>query len=190
MNNTVRLFLCGDVMTGRGIDQILPHPVDPVLHESYVKSAVGYVQLAEKSNGQISRPVDSRYIWGEAVNYWEQFSPVLKIINLETSITSRDTWWPDKAVNYRMHPENIDCLTAAGIDYCALANNHLLDFGRSGMNQTLEVLEKSDIAFSGSGDNLEKAAKPAIFSLQDNNRILIFSAGMTTSGIPPAWAAT
>ena len=31
--DSIRLFLCGDVMTGRGIDQILPHPNNPALHE-------------------------------------------------------------------------------------------------------------------------------------------------------------
>jgi poly-gamma-glutamate synthesis protein (capsule biosynthesis protein) len=31
----VTLFLCGDVMTGRGVDQILPHPSKPELHEPY-----------------------------------------------------------------------------------------------------------------------------------------------------------
>jgi hypothetical protein len=29
----ITLFLCGDVMTGRAIDQVLPHPGDPRLHE-------------------------------------------------------------------------------------------------------------------------------------------------------------
>ena len=35
---TITLFLCGDVMTGRGIDQILPHPSNPKLYEPYVRS--------------------------------------------------------------------------------------------------------------------------------------------------------
>ena len=39
----VTLFLAGDVMTGRGVDQVLPHPCDPELFESYIKSATGYV---------------------------------------------------------------------------------------------------------------------------------------------------
>ena len=39
----IKLFLCGDVMTGRGIDQVLPHPRQPQLYEPYVKSAKGYV---------------------------------------------------------------------------------------------------------------------------------------------------
>ena len=54
--SAVRLFLCGDVMTGRGIDQVLPHPCDPALHESYVRSAGDYVRLAEDLNGAIPRP--------------------------------------------------------------------------------------------------------------------------------------
>jgi hypothetical protein len=36
----LRLFLCGDVMTGRGIDQVFSHPVNPGLHKRGVQSAV------------------------------------------------------------------------------------------------------------------------------------------------------
>ena len=43
----VTLFLCGDVMTGRGIDQILARPSKPHLHEQYVRSALDYVNIAE-----------------------------------------------------------------------------------------------------------------------------------------------
>ena len=32
-DDAITLFLCGDVMTGRGIDQVLPHPADPSLYE-------------------------------------------------------------------------------------------------------------------------------------------------------------
>ena len=64
---TIKLFLCGDVMTGRGIDQVLPHPGNPTLYEGYMKSAAGYVQLAEEANGPIPQPVDFSYIWGDAL---------------------------------------------------------------------------------------------------------------------------
>ena len=53
----ITLFLCGDVMTGRGIDQVLPHPSDPRLYESYVRNAKEYVALAEAANGPIPQPV-------------------------------------------------------------------------------------------------------------------------------------
>jgi poly-gamma-glutamate capsule biosynthesis protein CapA/YwtB (metallophosphatase superfamily) len=188
--NTIRLFLSGDVMTGRGIDQILPHPGDPELHESYVKSAKGYVILAERENGKIPYPVDPAYIWGDAMSFWRELSPDLRIINLETSITTHHAYWPGKAVNYRMHPDNSGCLTSAGIDYCALANNHLLDYGREGMLQTLQVLQEAGISFSGAGGDLEAARKPAILSIPRKGRVFLFSVGFISSGTPIAWAAS
>ena len=49
----ITLFMGGDVMTGRGIDQVLPYPGDPRLYEPYVKDAKDYVVLAEVVNGPI-----------------------------------------------------------------------------------------------------------------------------------------
>ena len=42
MSDTVTLLLTGDVMLGRGLDQILAHPGDPTLHESYLRDARDY----------------------------------------------------------------------------------------------------------------------------------------------------
>ena len=47
----ISLFLCGDVMTGRGIDQVLPHPSDPRLYKPYVRDSMVYVKFAEQVNG-------------------------------------------------------------------------------------------------------------------------------------------
>ncbi|HET6374846.1 MAG TPA: poly-gamma-glutamate biosynthesis protein, partial [Methylocella sp.] len=49
----IGIFLCGDVMTGRGVDQIMPHPCGPDLHEDWVRSAKEYVRLAERASGKI-----------------------------------------------------------------------------------------------------------------------------------------
>ena len=57
-SDTVDVLLSGDVMLGRGVDQILPHPGDPRLRERYVRDARTYVELAEDRNGPIPRPVD------------------------------------------------------------------------------------------------------------------------------------
>ena len=61
------VMLTGDVMTGRGIDQILPHSCDPRIHEPYLSSAIGYLELAEAENGPIPKPVDFSYPWGDAL---------------------------------------------------------------------------------------------------------------------------
>ena len=96
--STVTLLLCGDVMLGRGIDQILPHPGDPDLHEPYVRSATTYVELAEKAHGPIPRPVDYAYVWGDALDTLRRLEPATRIINLETSITESEDFLP-KGIN-------------------------------------------------------------------------------------------
>jgi len=177
-------------MTGRGIDQALPYPMDPVLYEPYVHDAREYVDLAEKANGPIPRPLSSDYIWGDAQQELERASVDLRIINLETAITSQETPWPDKGIHYRMHPLNIGCLSAARISGCGLANNHVLDWGYDGLSETLRSLDAAGIAHSGAGNNAEEAAAPAILNVADKPRVLLFSFGSTTSGIPREWRAT
>jgi poly-gamma-glutamate synthesis protein (capsule biosynthesis protein) len=187
---SLRLFLCGDVMTGRGIDQALPHPVDPVLYEPYVRDAREYVELAEKAKGPIPRPLTFDYIWGDALQELEQTQVDLRIVNLETAITSEETPWPDKGIHYRMHPLNIGCLSAPRISGCGLANNHVLDWGYSGLSETLRSLDTAGIAHSGAGNNAEEAAAPAVLNVEGKPRVLLFSFGSTTSGIPREWSAT
>jgi poly-gamma-glutamate synthesis protein (capsule biosynthesis protein) len=185
----VRLFLAGDVMTGRAIDQILPHPSGPQLREPFMRSALGYWRLAERVAGPIPRPVGFAYIWGEALRELARRQPDLRIVNLETSITTSEDWLP-KGINYRMHPDNAGCLTAARLDCCVLANNHVLDFGRAGLLETLETLQRAGIRTAGAGRNLEEAGAPAVFALAGQTRVLVFGFGAADSGIPPDWAAT
>jgi poly-gamma-glutamate capsule biosynthesis protein CapA/YwtB (metallophosphatase superfamily) len=160
----IKLFLCGDVMTGRGIDQVLPYPGHPRLHERYVKDARDYVKLAERRSGPIPKPAAFSYIWGEALQELSRERPDLRIVNLETSVTTSDGFWPDKGIHYRMHPANISCLVEAGIDGCSLANNHTLDWGYAGLSETMEVLAAARIRFAGAGRNRAEARKPAVLS--------------------------
>jgi poly-gamma-glutamate synthesis protein (capsule biosynthesis protein) len=84
---------------------------------------------------------------------------------LETSITASNAFLP-KGINYRMHPRNLRCLTAAGVDCCVLANNHVLDWGESGLVETLQVLRGAGIGTAGAGMNEAEAQAPAIFGLE------------------------
>ena len=186
---SVRLFLCGDIMTGRGIDQVLAHPCDPTLHEDHVASAMDYVGLAEQANGPIPRHAGPTYVWGAALDELDRMRPDARIINLETAITRSDDY-ALKGINYRMSPENADCLSAAGIDCCVLANNHVLDWGRSGLLHTLAALERLKIRAAGAGRNVSEAAAPAALDLANKSRVLVFSFGVVASGIPRSWAAT
>ena len=183
------LFLCGDVMTGRGIDQILPHPSRPQIFEPGVRDSREYVALAESHNGPIDKPVDAEYIWGDALPELARMTPDLRLVNLETSITASDGYWRGKGINYRMHPDNIACLTAAGVDVCSLANNHVLDYGYDGLIETLETLTRAGTKTTGAGRTLEEARAPAVVALAGGGRVLVFACGAESSGIPPDWAA-
>ncbi|MER5264098.1 CapA family protein [Actinosynnema sp. NPDC002837] len=186
----VTVFLCGDVMTGRGVDQILPHPGDPRLHEPWVEDARSYVALAEQENGPIPCPVDFAWPWGDALRVLAEEAPDVRLINLETSVTGDGGIDPAKRLHYRMSPGNVPCLTAARPDACALANNHVLDFGRRGLVDTLDVLTRAGIAVAGAGRTASEAEQPAVLPAGDGSRVVFVSLGARSSGIPGSWAAT
>jgi poly-gamma-glutamate synthesis protein (capsule biosynthesis protein) len=188
--NAITIFLCGDVMTGRGIDQVLPHPGDPRLYEPYMKTALGYVALAAKANGPILGRVDFSYVWGDALNVFARVAPDTRIINLETAVTTSDAYWPGKQIHYRMHPANVPCLTAAQIDCCVLSNNHVLDWGYAGLEETLDTLRHVQVKTAGAGRNLAAAEAPAVLEVAGKGRVLVWAFGAETSGIPQTWAAT
>ncbi len=185
----LKIFLCGDVMPGRGIDQILPFPSAPAIHEPYVKDARRYVNLAEDVSSPIPRTVDFAYIWGDALDELKSASPDIRIINLETSITRSNDYWKNKGIHYRMNPDNIPSITIAGINCCCLANNHVLDWGYSGLIETLETLHKAGIKTAGAGRDLEEAEAPSVMVAEDKGKVILFSFGSVSSGIPPSWKA-
>lgn len=189
MNQTsITLFLAGDVMTGRGVDQILARPSAPELHEPYVTDAGEYVRLAEQVSGPVPRGVGSDYIWGDALAEWARMTPAARVVNLETSITRCDEY-ERKGINYRMHPDNIGCLRAARVDICNLANNHVLDYGPLGLMETLETLERADIRSVGAGRNREEAAQAVVQALPGGRHLIVGACAHESSGVPDDWAA-
>ena len=186
---SLTVLLTGDVMSGRGLDQILPHPADPRLFEPVVQDARAYVDLAERANGPIPRPCDYAYPWGDALALCHAPVVDLRLVNLETAITADGRPWP-KGINYRMHPANIELLRASRIDGCALANNHVLDWGEHGLRDTCATLDRAGIRFSGAGRDRAEAQAPARFVIGAKGSVLLFAFSHPSSGIPSDWAAT
>jgi poly-gamma-glutamate capsule biosynthesis protein CapA/YwtB (metallophosphatase superfamily) len=186
----VTLFLGGDVMTGRGVDQVLPHPGDPELREAYASDALTYVRLAERAHGRIPRSAGFAWPWGEALGVLDDLAPDVRVINLETSITRSSAFAAGRAVHYRMSPGNVPCLAAARPDACALANNHALDFGRPGLQDTLDALSGAGLRAVGAGGDAGAARRPVAVPVPGGGRVVIFSCGTASGGIPAGWAAT
>jgi len=175
-------------MIGRGVDQILPRPCAPGLHEDYVSSAIAYVEFAEQVSGPIRRPVGLDYIWGVALDRLRERRPDARIVNLETSVTHSEDYEP-KGINYRVSPANAECLRVAGIDCCVVANNHVLDWGRSGLVETLDTLDRMGVRTTGAGRNDNEARRPAILDIAGKGKAILAAFALPNSGAPPHWAA-
>ena len=185
----VTLFLAGDVMLGRGIDQVLPHPGDPTLREGYLHDARDYVRLVEAVSGPVHAPVDPDWVWGDVLAVLDAAGVDARIINLETSITASDDFAPGKAVHYRMSPANLPALAALRPDVCALANNHVLDFGPAGLAETLDTLAAVGLRTAGAGLDSAAARLPVVIPVE-GGRVVVVAIGTPSSGIPAGWAAT
>ena len=97
---------------------------------------------------------------------WEGLAPLLQeadlaVANLESVLTTRGAPL-DKGYLIRAHPGTAQTLVEAGLDLVNLANNHALDFGQEGMDQTLTTLEALGIAVVGAGSSQEMARRPAV----------------------------
>lgn len=57
----------------------------------------------------------------------------------------------EKEITLRAAPARVGYLRQAGFDIVSVANNHILDFGPAGLDQTLAVLREQGIRFVGAG---------------------------------------
>ncbi|HEU4515057.1 MAG TPA: CapA family protein [Nocardioidaceae bacterium] len=187
MGSDLLLVLAGDVMTGRGIDQILPAPGSPRLHEEYVVDARSYVDLAEHLNGPVPRAADPSWPWGDVLTTMRDAGPAVRVMNLETSVTTSDEIATGKGIHYRMNPANLDVLRAADVDVWSLANNHVLDHGVPGLLETLESMHAAGLRTVGAGaDEVEAWACARI---PGEGRVLVTAVGHASSGVPWSWGA-
>jgi poly-gamma-glutamate synthesis protein (capsule biosynthesis protein) len=86
--------------------------------------------------------------------------------NLEAPITSRGTEFTGKRFRFRSSTETANALKDAGFSILTLANNHILDFGPEGLQDTLENLRRNSILHSGAGVNIDAARLPAIIEAE------------------------
>lgn len=185
----ISVALAGDVMIGRGVDQVMRRPGDPTLCERWARSALRYVELAEERSGPVPRGVDPAYVWGDSPVRLADAGVDVRIVNLETALTARGRPWPGKGIHYRAHPENAECLVAGGIDAVVVANNHILDWSEPGLEDTLDTLDRLGVGRTGAGSDHSEAWSPASVTCERSGRVLVLGLGSQTSGVDPAWEA-
>jgi poly-gamma-glutamate synthesis protein (capsule biosynthesis protein) len=131
----VRIGLTGDVMLGRLVDEY---------------------QQRRRAEG----------VWGDVIDRLRYLDSVF--VNLECCLSTRGEPWTetDRPFHFRADPSwAIPALERGNVDYCSLANNHVLDYEAVALTDTLEHLDDADIAHSGAGDDLSAALEPATLSV-------------------------
>ena len=101
-----------------------------------------------------------------------QISPLLDYFdyvfaNLETPITTHTVPLGRKPYLFRLHPKSADMIAQLKIDIVSIANNHIMDYGKEGLIDTIKWLNKNNIKYTGAGFNLDEARTPAIFTHND-----------------------
>jgi poly-gamma-glutamate synthesis protein (capsule biosynthesis protein) len=101
---------------------------------------------------------------------WQGLDPLLSgadlaVANLESVLTTQGKPL-DKSYLIRAHPRWGETLVEAGFDLVTLANNHALDYGPPGLEETLFTLLALDIGVVGAGSSYEAAHRPALFTLK------------------------
>jgi poly-gamma-glutamate capsule biosynthesis protein CapA/YwtB (metallophosphatase superfamily) len=86
----------------------------------------------------------------------------VSVVNLENPVTTRGAKVP-KQFNFRMHPRYLSAIKSSGISAVSLANNHVFDYGREGIEDTFFWLDSAGIRYIGAGRSAEAARKPYIF---------------------------
>ncbi|MEE9252556.1 MAG: CapA family protein [Thermodesulfobacteriota bacterium] len=143
---------------------------------------MGDVMIGRLVDEQISLKGDYVYPWGDVLPLILQTD--INIINLEAALTTSGKKVP-KVFNFKADPEKVRTLSAARIDVCNLANNHIMDFSKEGLIETARVLEEAGIKHVGAGRNISRAREAAV---QERGGVTVGVIGCTDN--EPDWCAT
>ncbi|QCC59219.1 CapA family protein [Natrinema thermotolerans] len=133
----LRIGFTGDVMLGRLVDE-----------------------------RQRSRSVDA--VWGTTLERLRGLDGL--VCNLECVLSTRGREWQrtHRPFHFRADPDwAIPALERAGVDVCALANNHVLDYEETALRDTLAALDDAGIGRTGAGETLDEALEPAVLTISD-----------------------
>jgi poly-gamma-glutamate capsule biosynthesis protein CapA/YwtB (metallophosphatase superfamily) len=123
----------------------------------------------------LGRNVDSRRQTDPPEAVWGSVLPRLRdldglFVNLECCLSTRGEQWTrtHRPFHFRADPDwAVPALQTAGVDWTALANNHLRDFGDVALRDTLEHLEDAGIEHAGAGEDEAAAMAPSIVDVGD-----------------------
>lgn len=140
-------------------------------------------------------PVLAQQLMADPTQVLAPIAPVLSradlaMVNLETAITQRGQPVAGKAYHFRSPAESFVALKEAGVDVVNMANNHALDYGPVGMNDTFDAIASSGVPVVGIGHDAAEAFSP-YRTVVHGQRIAIFGAvDWVEPALVASWTAT
>jgi poly-gamma-glutamate capsule biosynthesis protein CapA/YwtB (metallophosphatase superfamily) len=112
----------------------------------------------------------------------------LTVVNLETAVTSGGDPAP-KEFNFRAPDTAFAALQAAGVDAVSIANNHGMDYGLTGLRDTLTAGQAAGMPVLGGGENEDEAFRPYVVELQGQRVAIVAATQVIDSSLVDAWTA-
>ena len=130
----------------------------PKQSEENIKIVLGGDVLLDGSVGWLIENQGCSSIWGDMISILT--SADFSMVNLENPLSSRGSLEKDKQFTFRGKPAYVKALESAGIDMVSLANNHVLDYGKTALLDTMKHLDDAGILYAGAGQNEDAANMP------------------------------
>ena len=108
-------------------------------------------------------------------------------VNLETAVTSRGNPQP-KTYHFRTHPTAFTALRDGGVDLVTMANNHVLDYGQTGLADTLAAAKAARFPYVGIGVNAGAAWAPYVTTI-NGTKIAVVGVSQVAE-LASSWVAT
>jgi poly-gamma-glutamate synthesis protein (capsule biosynthesis protein) len=113
----------------------------------------------------------------------------IAMVNLETAITERGT--PEvKAYTFRAPPTAFRALRAGGVDVATMANNHGVDYGPVGLQDSLDAIRESGFPVVGIGADAAQAYAPYRVTVHGERIAILGATQVIDEALISSWSAT
>jgi poly-gamma-glutamate synthesis protein (capsule biosynthesis protein) len=114
----------------------------------------------------------------------------LTMVNVETAITGAGEPVAGKNYHFRSPAQTFAAMKAAGVDVVNMANNHALDYGPSGLQDTFAAIDASKMPVTGLGRDANHAYAPYRTTIKGQRIAILSASDWLEPALIPSWSAT
>jgi poly-gamma-glutamate capsule biosynthesis protein CapA/YwtB (metallophosphatase superfamily) len=162
-----------------------PPPADPSAPRTATGEAVT-LAFAGDANFQGPSAAALRDDLGPVVPLLERAD--LAMVNLETAVTTRGTPVP-KGFNFRVPAGVFGSLRRSGVDVVTMANNHGVDYGQTGLRDSLDAISASRFPVVGIGADEDAAFAPHVVTVKGQRIAFLGATQVLDASLAASWTA-